>query len=349
MTPRFVDILDEKFRLLGVDLSNVKRAERLETDQATFSRLISGRLPLTSKRASKWAALLFRDDAIAATEFEKSLLDASENRSQVLTVSDFFESIVSEGGQIAAERISDLFEALKEVDSPLISIEYRDLPRTVPSARYEEVGSNIGKAIARGMAYAMFQPFGSQFSLEADNANSQVNHSRAVKAYMLKIRDECRNAYLSVRHDAIAEAKTIGLPDQKRSELQTDISVEQLIDQRVRLYEPIDEYRYVGTGFQSKQCYLSYSTYSNGTSKRHERILQWVSTPRQDILLYRSKGDVDYTAMRDSFFPINHYFDLKGHLPTDCQKANRVIKDETAATIGLPSNNYNFWKIYKPE
>lgn len=45
--------------------------------------------------------------------------------------------------------------------------------------------------------------------------------------------------------------------------------------------------------------------------------MQWITAPRDDLLIYRGQTEITAEAIRDSFFPIPHIFDIEGRLPSD--------------------------------
>jgi hypothetical protein len=74
-----------------------------------------------------------------------------------------------------------------------------------------------------------------------------------------------------------------------------------------------EAYPYLGSGFQARMFYIRYTTKDDG--ENHSRILQWVSSPREDLLIYRGQNEIHPDALKDSFYPIPHFFDSVGRLP----------------------------------
>jgi hypothetical protein len=297
-TTPFLRLLDERFAALGIPAeTNRKRADALGIDPATFSKILNGSMSLSEERAQIWSERLFPDDADARPEFAKRLLLLGQAAARPLTVPELCDKIVAEGGVVPAERISDLFEALTQAHDPLVLIEYRDVPRAGPQAKYQDLGRALGKAIADGISVAMLMPFRPEATSNEDEGEA-AGASRASR-YSLDVRDGCRRAYVAFRRFAVEE-----LGETRKLEA----------DERLRLYEAASDVSSVGcTGIQAKMFYVQYNTGGpGGILLRHHRIFQWVATPTRDWLLYRGEAHIDPEALRDSFFPIPHVFDLLG-------------------------------------
>lgn len=319
--PAFTEILEERFRELKL-FSNRARADWVKTAHTTYSRIVNGRIPLTRKRAEAWAAELYPDDPSAATQFATRLRADTADNGAPVNVHHFFDQMVRSGGAVPAERIADLLKALREVDNPLLLIEYRDIPRAGQEAKYQSLGEDLGKAVAHGLSVGMFMPFKSPSPTPADADEGQ---SKAVK-FMTEVRDECRLAYRTFRRNARAH-----LPKKRFGE----------VKERLKLYEPDDEVLpTLGSGFQAKMFYLQYDTSDGETVIRHHRILQWVATPTRDHLIYRGELLINPAALRDSFFPVPHAFEValkedgRPHLPDlPSSEAGKAQREEALETL----------------
>jgi hypothetical protein len=365
------DLLHQPFENLRVGPTRIAWSKKLEVDQATLSRVLNGDMTLTPKRAADWAAVLFRNDAATAAAFAEQMLaaaretqelrqrvreaassgvattpanevervsEASEQVPRALSVSEFFEDIVDNGGGVTdARRITELLSALQSEDlqNVLICCEYRDLPRAGPDARYEYVATAVGNAIAAGVSFAMFQPFGGDIPLPSDDKPDTPALNAAI--YMTQIRTKCIDAYKLFRDEAIAafaktnvvkkpDALMILKEDGARIEAervlitslcqQLNASVDDiLISSRLQLYtRSPNGGAHLGSGFQARMFYIRYTTKADHIN--HVRIMQWVSTPRRDLLVYRGQEEVTPDALKDSFYPIPHFFDSPvGRIP----------------------------------
>lgn len=337
MTELLEELLRARFDELGVEPTHAAWIERLGgLDKGTFSRILRGALPLTQRRAKVWAHHLYAGDAEQAALFSQRLFE-SANRPALLSVSDFFEDMVAHDGVVPAERIIELFKALQaeELHNLLICCEYRDLPRAAPDSRYENMAAALGAAIANGLHFAMFQPFGKEIPLPI---TTKTINTPALNAalYMIQVKTKCIDAYNSFRSEAIKALD--GNPELANSD------ESKLVLDRLNLYERAGVEACLGSGFQGKLFYLRYST---SDSVRHERIFQWLSTPKRDVLIYRGQGEITPEAIRDSFYPIPHFFDKNGRFPCNAEDGGvrRSLKDSPGGE-GLPEPHDDVWFAY---
>lgn len=333
-------LLDERFRELGL-FKNAPRARYLRTDESTYSRILNGHLTLSESRAGKWATLLFPAEMPAAADFQRRLLGDA----RPATVREFFDRMVAAGGTLEAGRMSDLLDVMETVMRPLLCIEYRDVPRAGPASKYEGLGSRLGQAVAHGVNVAMFQPFGHENPLRFLAHAENSNQSLSIATQLLQIQQKCRNAYVTFWQDALDECKTGGRRNKEPGD--EELSDEDLIDRRLRLYERFTNEPFYGSGFQAKLFYAQYLTEAEGgASVRHQRILQWISTPRRDLLVYRGQADIDPDAIRDGFYPVGHFFDAAGYLPPiDPNHLDRDLAKRMPPAVDGPWK-LNVWKSY---
>lgn len=202
-----LDVVKRHLSQAGVPDKRAAWAERLETDAPTFSKLLNGQLKLTAARAEKWAHTLYPNEPTLQDEFTAQLM--ASTRVDGPTVAQFCDRVVAEMGAVPAERIIDLFTALCAENDPLVCVVYRDLPRAAPDAKFPGLGHDLAKAIAKGLNFAMFLPFGDdipaapslgEFKSFADLKNSQipvpVAPASRTTAFMQDIIEACRGAYL---------------------------------------------------------------------------------------------------------------------------------------------------------
>ncbi|HEX8466735.1 MAG TPA: hypothetical protein VF620_02895 [Allosphingosinicella sp.] len=345
MNSELTQLLDSRFAELGVADKALVRAAFVETDPATFSKILRGNLTLSDKRAESWAAKLFDNEPEGAAEFVERLRAAARARPTNLSVNGFCERIVAEGGAIGAERISELFAALQAPDVlyPLICVEYRDLPRATKAAKYEELGSSLASAIIGGVSFAMFQPFGSHVRFPDDEDAKKrglSTQSAAAAAYIRKIRAKCRSAYRTFQAD---------VEKLQAANAASDAMEEEASDRKspgsLQLFERKGDESYLGSGFQAKLFYIEWQTRGETILFRHKRLLQWVSTPKKDLLIYRGESDLDPDAVRDTFYPVPHYFDATQKLPEKLtDKEFETVENDPATREELPQN-YRVWDV----
>jgi hypothetical protein len=302
----FLAVLEARFRVLGVGASHAERAAFLDTDPATYSKVVNGRIKLTRRRAAAWATKLAPNDPTGAGAVEAQLLaaDRSSNRSP-MSVDEFCNSLVRQGGAGEAKRIEDFLLALEpsgSVRDPLILIEYSDVPRASPDSKYQALAEPLAKAVVQGVNVGMLYPF------KLPSKIPLTCTSQAMK-YMAKVYDECVRTLSSL----------------KRLAQDVEGSSKAEIDRRLRMYVPGCLPKTLTPSFQAKMFYVQWD---DADDQRHHRLLQWVTSPPQDWLVFR--GDhIDPKAVRDAFFPIPHAFDLNEK--------------------NLPILNSNTWQEFKPK
>jgi hypothetical protein len=338
------EILRQRFDELGVESTQLAWAEYLgKLDKGTLSRILSGGMPLTPRRARKWAGFLFDGLPSAAESFAQRMLDAAQQAVPTPSVSGFFENMVDRGGVVPADRILELLAALQApgIDKVLICCEYRDLPRATPDSKYEDLAAPLGQAIANGVHFAMFQPFGVRIPLPRE-AGKEPAPALNAATYMLQVQTKCIDGYEAFRAEAL-KTKLKGDPDQAPKKFLAE--ARSLVSGRVNLYER-KGHAYLGSGFQAKLFYIRYTTDDgDGSSTRHERIMQWVSTPKRDVLVYRGQREITPDAIRDSFYPVAHFFDAEGRLPNRGDGDVHVTLRAKPGGTGLPKT-YDVWEPY---
>lgn len=333
---KLADLMAHRFGILGVAPTRLAWARHLgNLDKATLSRILNGSMPLSPERASKWGGYLFPGDATGGAAFAQRLLEVAQASGEPPNVSDFFDNIVRKGGAVPAESIADLFTAVvsPSVRNAALLIEYRDIPRAGPQAKYQSLASDLAAAVVAGLAVGMFMPF--KLALNSSNET----RSKAEKM-MEEVRDECRVAYRKF----VREVERLS-PDRNPAR----------IGDHLALYEPAEDYPdALGTGFQAKTFYLQYDSVDGERTIRHHRIFQWVATPTRDLLVYRGELMISPAALRDSFFPVPHLFEIEIAALTDeaqRPKLPRFPLDRTASEglsttwngFGLPLGK-RLWK-----
>jgi hypothetical protein len=151
---------------------------------------------------------------------------------------------------------------------------------------------------------------------------------------MMQVRTKCIDAYKLFYNKAISALSNFDTPKTlKRLRVGTngdiitkEISIhalarrmnkspdEVVVASRLQLYaRSTDGKAYLGSGFQSRMFYIRYTT---PDEINHARIMQWVSAPQRDFLVYRGQNEILPDALKDSFYPIPHFFDSPvGRLP----------------------------------
>lgn len=339
MATALSQFLDQHFAATShVARTNAARAEILGIDPSLYSKIIAGAVALTKARASKWAEALFPEDEQLQRVFVEGAIEAAKTK-KADSIEDFWEALRNEGG-VSVRRISELFGALQSegVKRPLICCEYRDIPRAPKAAKYELLGEELAKAIANDVTFAMFQPFMNKATHGAPDGPRQ---SLTALRYMEKVCEECERAY----HDFARSAAAQLAQNKKKSETEARSEVQK----RFRLYERSGP-PYLGSGFQAKLFLVQYRFEGVNRSE----ILQWVSAPKDDLLVYRGDFNIEPEAVRDSFFPVPHVFESYGadeepelpSLPKDYAKVEGRIRSQFGDLDTFPKK-YHVWETYE--
>lgn len=350
-------MLTQAMKGLGVSETNRAWAVKLNEDPSTLSKVLSGSLPLTERRATSWASALY-DDAEKSEEFRDAILQAASAAQN--TVRDFCDQVIAADGIVPALRIRELFTALLNEQRPLLCIEYRDKPRTSPGTKYQTLGHQLAWAIAHGISLAMFQPFAHvdsiprpSFGGRSNTGNSNATVTVEAANFMGEIRDACRAAYHAFREDAEdqlidkweEEAKRTG-EKFSRGEDALNRAISE-ISNRIKLYEGHACSTCASTGFGAKMFYIQWI---DENSIRHKRIFEWASTPKQDWLIYRGEADINEDALRDSFYPVPHYFDVEHRLPDDPvfsqdSETMKAVREGWQGFAHPSPANFETWKL----
>src|SRR5664280_379318 len=130
-----------------------KKAEVLGTNKSTLSRIFNRRIRLTPETAARFARRLREDDAVGCSLVTRELLDASQTNDEphILVEQHRFSY-----GDIHAAKA--YFDALQV--GCLNVVEYRDHPRASSYGKYASYADFAGRAVAKGLCFAMIVPFG---------------------------------------------------------------------------------------------------------------------------------------------------------------------------------------------
>lgn len=316
------DVLGRHMKAAGTGETLKAWAEKLGEDSPTLNKIVRGKIALTEKRTTRWIERIYPEDQVAQQIMRDELARSAGLDSQ--SVAELCDSIVAAGGIIPAARIGEVFAALgrHDVVDPLVCVEYRDSPRASPDAKYPELGAALAKAIVGGMNFAMFLPFGEGIPEPPPHGTEPVPGSenagcvplRTARA-MQTITEETRGAYLAFRQQVLEALIEDGDVD--------PAIAKETAKNRLRAYEAKGCGGCI-SGFGSKIFYIQWRD-TNLTM--HHRIFEWSSTPTQDWLLYRGEIDIDPVALRDSFYPVPHFFDILQENGDERQRRLPTIMD----------------------
>jgi hypothetical protein len=150
-----------------------------------FSRIRSGRASLTEERARVFAAKLAARNG--------GPVNIDKLTQELLAVAT---SVMRDEQQASPARIAELFERL--ANGGLLCVDYRDMPQAFQGAPYEKLAAPAGRAVANGMSFAMFSPFGSPGALSDARDLPPVVRSAAAN-----IAGQTRESYRKIRTEAL--------------------------------------------------------------------------------------------------------------------------------------------------
>jgi hypothetical protein len=224
------------------------------------------------------------------------------------------------------------------------------MPRAAPDAKYHGLGRALAKAISNGLNFAMFLPFIEKIPEAPDlgefdtfaemmrKRGDEVAPAARTAAFMQEITEATRGAFLAFQSDAIAE-------------LDNTSDARQRVRERLRLYEATGS-GISASGFGGKMFYIQW----DDGPIFHKRIFEWVSTPTRDWLLYRGDANIHPDALRDSFYPVPHMFDVSipeqsgiKTLPSNIDPRSDAVCYEALwrATPGFRHTTPGAWKLSK--
>jgi hypothetical protein len=334
------ELLNDEFRLLSRRTSQPLRAKN--TDQAKcfgispsqLSRIRHGKAALTRDNAVRFAKCLRPDesDEIETKKLVDKLVDAADTATSVSRTPESAAEIEVLGQLVSLRNVGELFERLGN-NGRILCVEYRDIPRSARGQKYPKYAELAGTAVAKGLCFAMFQPFG-LFSFDdvptkkkATKASKQL-HTERVRSYLKDLQHEVRSVHGTMLDAAIRAAERMGMSE---AEAKKDIPP------RLVLYER-DSDEFVGSGFQSR---LFYAEIKKEWSVDRE-VWEWIAAAHGPDLFVRR--DVPETVIADQFFPIVSFWREKNRLPHDNDLTSATTKYAREAEANMSKCP---WRVYK--
>ena len=196
------------------------------------------------------------------------------------------------------QQAKNLFEQLSQ-EGALLCVEYRDLPRTNAGSQYEPLAKLAGLALANGLCFAMFQPFGSD---DLQNDRSKILPA-SVCRYRADIAEQVRDIHLQMlAHAQRAQTEQTGSP-------QRDLT------NRLVLYEQTKDHADLA-GFQSR---LFYAVIPENEYEDKRQIWEWISQEGgEDLFVLRS--NLTLPVIYQQFFEVTAYWHHKKILPISEQE-----------------------------
>jgi hypothetical protein len=265
----------------------------------------------------------FRGERMLPAELETMISTLIEGRvgASHQCISEFRSLVASANLRVTNRRkqvraqhaVPDVIQKVKEffsqVKSPraLVIVEYRDLPRSAPQAKYMGLAKSIAEAIAGGLSFAMFQPFGSDSphlsgSSRASPAKRAITfrHTTIVEDYCNLIRERVRKAYSYVLGEAIALAPT----------MEADLR------KRVVLFERNSAYpSSFLSGIQSRIVFTIYPKGNFPEAPITRQVFEWVAGKEDDYFIEREDNENFVKVVGEQFFPVVAHWSEAFELP----------------------------------
>ncbi len=219
-------------------------------------------------------------------------------------------------------RILDLFERLSGKESLLI-VEYRDLPRTYPRGKYENLLTPVAMAILEGLHMAMMQPFQSEANPPWGPIDSKTNggfsQARDIKHYLTSVFERARLTYTTISRKIDEIGTERKLSPEKIGEAQ----------KRLRLYERNSKCAQAPavfiSGIQTRILYAVYPENNALYAPRIEEVWEWVAGEDRDYFIKRELSIAPIISQQ--FFQVLQFWDKHESLPQTTADMNSVSED----------------------
>ena len=286
--------------------TNARQAGLIGFDKARLSRLRTGSLRLTEFVATQLAKNLVECNQLTGTGIgdktglcEQLMAAARETeRAKEETQRKEAEAQRKEKNVASIQQAIDLFHDLSKKKA-LLCVEYRDLPVTIAGNKYSALAALAGEAVAKGLSFAMFQPFGNDPEAFKNCLPSEVRRYRA------DIIDKVREIHWEmIKAAEAAKEKLEATKELDDTQDQVDIKKKLVLYERGQGADPI--------GFQSR---LFYVVIPEDNIRERREIWEWVSTADgQDIFVQR--GNLEPAAVYQQFFEVTAYWHENRCLPS---------------------------------
>ena len=317
------DVLDREFRLLAARrdqlkplMKNKERSKFLGISEAQLSRICNGKSSLTDAKVLRFVTALRQNaddrDSLAGDLHlaAKSIVREQNFDSRRALSEPEISSLYREG---SLENVSELFRRIGRPRG-FLAVEYRDLPRSSSNAKHTSYAKELGKAIAKGLHFAMFQPFGSGFI----STDGREHHTWEVRAYLetlsKSVRD-VRDAILGYALDAVGEDSidNMKLSRQEREE----------VSSRIVLYERPIRVPFTGSGIQSRMFYVEIPT----EGRTEHEVWEWIAGAKRDFFVQRDLAEsIRRDAAFEQFFPVTQFWREHAKLPATNRELSEAAK-----------------------
>lgn len=322
-SPTLAGLLDEalsRARAAGAKIGATQAAEAeiLGVSPSYLSKLRNGKAPITEAFAASFAEKLEPSDRARRRTLEQELLRTREG---------WFSASEDEP---AAEDplprvVTDFFDRLGQPGS-LVCVDYRDLPQAVSTGSYPSAARDAATAVARGLSFAMFQPFGPVEELRDRRNAAAMNGGvsppfERLFDYLYKLAQDVRRVHLEMLAAAERIARERGEP---------------MLGQIV-LYEAESAPKNpAGCGIQSRTFYVDHWSGAHHLTD----IYEWIVGADGHSFVQRSGESLHADAVREQFYPVPDLWREHGQrLPV-----RKKELDDFCNHRSFP----NHWNVWKP-
>ena len=299
---RIAEILDREFD----DLTYGRRTPssplpasgvRKKGDQAAYlgvspehySRIRNGRSPLTTERALGWAGLL-RDTSAGRVAL------AAELMGKELGTPPSPASAANDDELVASVR--RYFDEIEDGSKALLIVIYQGPPRAGRTNRkYAVTATFAGQAVARGLRFAMVQPFGDEEIPGVDRMDPRNYYFYRIQTMIREVRDRIRIEAVKAFQQTHPDATAAQLDE---------------VRNRVVLFERRRPYPKT-TAVQDRIFYRRRADEEGGLTELHE----WVTGPEKDWFFPRSDDpdDTEVGVFEAMYRPLISAWLPEGDLP----------------------------------
>jgi hypothetical protein len=192
---------------------------------------------------------------------------------------------------------------LKNIGKPghLLLVEFRDYPSARPTNPNKEVAKDMakeaGQAVARGLAYALLNPFPDTF------ANHPLVNTY-VKSHLNLLTDAITETYQRILEEAYRQV----IVDNSGAEASVLKDALNRVRNRLRVYR-WRAYADAGDHVLTSCPGLGYKLFYHRDGEKGPELWQWLSTNSGEMLLEKTSDEVEIAAIESSFYPIQEYFE----------------------------------------
>lgn len=188
----------------------------------------------------------------------------------------------------------------------LLCCEYRDRPQiNEVRGAFPSIGQDAARAVAAGLAYAFFQPYGRADRIAAAITECVKRDEDPVGLrYLLDVAIEVRNAFMKVK----------------------DLAMKLNPNIQMALYEADNEKIEV-SGIQARLFYVNFP--GSGTKEREQKIYQWIAGTDNHYFIERDKESVGPGAIAHQFIPITAYWTEHSKLPATEDELRQTQCEDT--------------------